>query len=345
MRTRSVFRGAYYRSLDDATRRVASAPREEVLEPDLAIIDPHHHLMDSVRGRYLAPDYLADIAEGHDIRQSVFINSATGYRTDGSEILRPVGEVEFASSVASQHPDAPRLCAGIVGPADLCRGDAIAELLDAEIAADSARFKGVRDLVQWDGTIVGQYSTRRAPQGKLLDSNFRAGFRHLASRGLSFDAWLFHPQLPELIDLADAFPGTSIILDHAGTPLGAGPYAAVRNSVFRAWRGSLAELAKRSNVSVKIGGFGMPYCGFEFLFPERPPASAPLAQAWRPYIESVIELFGASRAMFESNFPADKQTCGFGVLWNAFKRVTQGFSADEKSALFRETARRVYRLA
>lgn len=338
------FRGAYYRSITDAQRRVGSAAQEEALEPALPITDPHHHLIQGSRDRYLLDELLADVGTGHNVRQTVFVESSAHYRVTGPEELRSVGEIEFAAGVAAATAGGPvNVCSAIVSHANLSLGERVREVLEAQLAASPAHLKGVRDLVQWDGSEIARHSTRRAPPRKLADPTFRAGFGQLAQLALSCDLWVFHPQLPELTALAGTFPDTTIVLDHAGTPLGVGTYGD-RAAVFAQWRQSLQELAAHPNVAVKIGGFGMPYAGFEFHFRTVPPDSAELALAWRPYIECLIELFGVGRCMFESNFPADKQTCGYGTLWNAFKRITAGCSATEKAALYSQTARRVYRL-
>ena len=178
-----------------------------------------------------------------------------------------------------------------------------------------------------------------------LDPAVRKGFALLHPLGLSFDAWLFHPQLPELADLVRAYPDTPVILNHVGGPLGIEPYAGKREEVFAIWSGHIRELAKFPNVICKVGGLGMPRCGWDFHLRETPPSSAELAAAWRPYVETCIAAFGPQRCMMESNFPVDKNTCGYAVLWNALKRITQGCSAAEKAALYRDTAARVYRLA
>ncbi|HKY86080.1 MAG TPA: amidohydrolase family protein, partial [Pseudorhodoplanes sp.] len=142
-----------------------------------------------------------------------------------------------------------------------------------------------------------------------------------------------------------AFPQTTIILDHVGFPLGIGPYADKRDQVFATWRNSLNELAKCENVVVKIGGMGMDVFGFGFEKRKTPASSEELAKAWKPFVDVCVEAFGVKRAMFESNFPVDKVSCSYKVLWNAFKRVAAGYSKDEKAALFHDTAARVYRLA
>jgi L-fuconolactonase len=339
-----AFRGTYFRTLAQAADRAHAVPSELPLEPQLAIVDPHHHLVQGAKGRYLGTDYLQDIG-AQPIVQTVFIESSSFYRSEGPRELRPVGEVEFAAEVARAHASRTvRLCSGIVGYADLSLGAAVGAVLDAEMAAGGARFKGVRDLVQWDAAGAGRFSSRQAPAGKLRERSFRAGVAQLAGRKLSLDLWAFHTQLAEVTELADEFPELSIILDHGGTPLGVEAYADVRAQVLNSWRAALRELAQRPNVSIKVGGFGMPYLGLALHFPEQPPSSQALASAWRPYVETCIETFGAARAMFESNFPADMQTCAYGALWNAFKRIVGGCPLEDKQALFAGTAQRIYRL-
>jgi predicted TIM-barrel fold metal-dependent hydrolase len=265
-----------------------------------------------------------------------------------------VGETEFVAGVAAMSASGrygpARACAGIVGYADLRRGDRAQAVLEAHLAAGGGRFRGVRQITARDAAAHAHYGQPPGtlldhPPGLLADPAFRAGFARLAPLGLSFDAWLLHPQLPELTALARAFPDTAIVLDHAGTPLGVGAYAGRRDAVFAAWAAGLRELATCPNVCVKLGGLGMSLLGFGFEEAADPPSSEDLAAAWRPYVETAIVAFGADRCMFESNFPVDKAAYGYAVFWNACKRLAQGASAAEQRALFRGTAARVYRLA
>jgi predicted TIM-barrel fold metal-dependent hydrolase len=237
-----------------------------------------------------------------------------------------------------------RICEAIIGWADLMLGARVREVLEAEIEAGSGRFRGVRYGTSYDDSVVGQHVSRRIPPHRLLDPTFREGFAQLGPLGLSFDSWHFHPQLPDLVDLARAFPGPTIIVDHVGGVLGVGPYAGRSAEILPVWRKSIAELAQCPNVSVKLGGLGMTSFGFGFHERDAPPSSQELADTWRPYVETCIEAFGPSRCMFESNFPPDKQSCGYTELWNAFKRITSGASAAEKTALYSGTAAQVYRM-
>ena len=323
--------------------------REEILEPDLPIIDPHHHLIDRPEsGTYLLPDLLEDIGSGHKIVATVYLEWLSMYRADGPAELRPVGEIEFANGVAAMSASggygATRVCAGIVGHADLALGSRVAGVLEAMIAAGGGRFRGIRFIAASDSDQGQWGGTAGRPQGLLLDSRVREGFAQLAPLGLSFDAWMYHPQLADLIDLARAFPATPIVLNHVGGPIGLGRYKGKRDEVFADWRARIAELAACPNVHVKLGGLGMKMFGFDVHEGELPPGSEQLAGAWRPYIETCIAAFGPSRAMFESNFPVDKGSYGYGVFWNACKRLAQGASAAEKADLFHGAASRFYRL-
>lgn len=318
---------------------------EEILDPDLPIVDPHHHLWGPPRDKYLADDLAADLSAGHNVQATVYVDCREAYLTEGPEMMRPLGEVRFARGVgeAADKAGGPRMCAGIVGHADLTNGDAVAELLEAQIAEGGGRFRGIRQSAVWDPSGL-RTSSRVMPKGLLLDPAFRTGFAHLGRLGLSYDSWAYFHQQTELADLARAFPETTIVLDHVGGVLGVGPYEGRRDELFDAWKAGILEAASCPNVNVKLGGLAMHTLGFGYEHRETPPGSAELAEAWRPYIETCIEAFGPERAMFESNYPVDGVSCSYAVLWNALKRLASGASAEEKAALFSGTARRVYRL-
>jgi L-fuconolactonase len=321
---------------------------EEALEPELPIVDPHHHLWQRAGNDYMFHDLLADTQSGHNVVATVFVDCHSMYRKEGPAELRCVGETEFANGVAAMSASGIygnlRACAAIVSHADLRLGATAGKVLDAQIAAGNGRFIGIRYQTGLDED-PGIRPTRTNPTpGLMADRTWREGFAELARRNLTFDAWLYHPQLAELGDLAAAFPDTPIILDHVGGPLGYASYARRHDEVFATWKKSMAELARRRNVFVKVGGLGMAMGWFDFYQRPSPPGSQELADAYRPWVESCIEIFGAERCMFESNFPVDKVTSGYGVLWNAFKRLAAGASASEKTALFSGTAEKVYRL-
>lgn len=321
--------------------------REEVLEPDLPIVDPHHHLWDRANSRYLLPDLLADTGSGHNITDTVFIECRAMYRADGPADWRSLGETEFVNGIAAMSASGiygtTHVCSGIVGHVDLRIGDRARGILEAHVAACGGRFKGIRNVSAWHGGGLAVTSSPSV-EGLLMDAGFRRGFAALASLDLSFDAWLVHTQLDELLDLARAFPDTPIVMDHVGGPVGIGPYAGKRDEVLAAWKPRIATLAACPNVMAKLGGLGMNVMGFGFHQAATPPDSATLAAAWRPYIEYCIEAFGPTRCMFESNFPVDKGSCSYAVLWNAFKRITAGCSASEKAALYSDTAKDFYKL-
>ena len=322
--------------------------QEPILDPELPIVDPHHHLWDRHGWRYLLDELLADTNSGHNIVATVFIQARSMYRESGPVELRPVGETEFVNGVAAMSASGTygetRICAGIVGHADLTLGNLVAPVLAAHVRAGGARFRGIRHITTWDAdSSIGNpaYVTTRY---LMADERFREGFAVLGRLGLSFDAWLFHPQIDELTSLARAFPDTPIVLNHVGGPIGIGAYAGQRKEVFARWATAIKGLATCKNVHVKLGGLGMRVGGFGFHEQAEPPSSETLADAWRPYIETCIEAFGPSRSMFESNFPVDKGMCSYPVLWNALKRLAAGASVAEKTALFCGTAMRVYGL-
>ncbi|MFO1168343.1 MAG: amidohydrolase family protein [Rhodoblastus sp.] len=325
---------------------------EAALDPGLPIIDPHHHLWDRPRTRYLIDELAADIGApnqgGHNVVATVFVQCGAMYRAHGPEELKPVGETEFVAGQGAMADSglygSARCNAAIVCHIDLTLRDDVARVIDAHLAVAGGRLRGVRHATAHDPSPDVRTSSANPPAGLLADSGFRRGFAQLARQDLSFDAWLYHPQIGELAALARAFPDTQIVLDHCGGPLGVGPYAARREEVFASWRASIRHIAQAPNVVVKLGGLGMAISGYDFHLREDPPASQMLADAWRPWFETCIEAFGPDRCMFESNFPVDKGSCSYNALWNAFKRVAAGASAAERAALFHDTAARVYRI-
>ena len=317
---------------------------EPALEPELAIIDAHHHLWDHANNPYRPADLLVDVAAGHRILATVFAECSAWYRTDGPRALASLGETETVQAMAQAHTGACRIAAGIIGNVDLLLGAEAGAVLDAHLQAAPGRFKGIRNSSVYHPDPRARGSMANPPPGLLLDSQFRLGLACLEPRGLSFDAWMYHTQLGDLMDLAQAFPGTSIVLNHVGGPLGIGPYAGQREAVFAEWKLSMRQLARCQNVSVKLGGMGMRLFGFDFASHNQPPDSQALATAWSPYVMACIEAFGPGRCMFESNFPVDKGTASYGVVWNAFKRITAALADDERKSLFSHTAASVYRV-
>jgi L-fuconolactonase len=347
--SKAEYRGTTVR--DDAALAAWLGKRTEAaLEPELPIIDPHHHFWDAPqRGQYLLPNLLADLGGGHNIVSTVFLECRAMYRKDGPREMAAVGEVEFVNGIAAMSASGGygpcRVAEAIVGGGDLTVGARVRELFEAEIRVAGGRLRGIRHGVAWDEhKAISDFASRAVPLHLVLDTKFREGFAQLAPLGLSFESWQYHPQLPDAVELARAFPGTTIILNHVGGILGVGPYSGHRAEILAGWKKNIADLAKCPNVVMKLGGLGMVSVGFDFHERDLPPSSEDLAAAWRQYIEPCIEAFGADRCMFESNFPPDKQSCGYTELWNAFKRITAGASAAEKKALYSGTAARVYRM-
>jgi predicted TIM-barrel fold metal-dependent hydrolase len=348
--SKGAYRGLIHRPDAELRAWLGRRPAETALEPDLPIIDPHHHFWDAPhRGTYFLPQLLEDIGGGHNIIATVFVECQAMYRKHGPAEMAPVGEVEFVNGIAAMSASGNygpcRVAEGIVGWADLTIGARVRDVLEAQIAVGGGRFKGIRHGVAWDGDpAVGNYASRVVPPHRVLDPVFREGFAQLGKLGLTFESWQYHPQLSDAADLARAFPDTTIILDHVGGVLGVGPYGGKRAEILAGWKKDIVELAKCPNVNVKLGGAGMTSFGFDFHERDTPPSSRELADAWRQYLEPCIEAFGPDRCMFESNFPPDKQSGGYTELWNAFKHVTVGASAAEKRALYAGTAARVYGL-
>jgi L-fuconolactonase len=337
---------------NDARDAWLNRHRETILEPELPIIDPHHHLWDArpeLAPRYLLEDVLDDVDSGHRIEQTVFLQCASMYRNTGPEAMQPLGETEFVNGIAATSASGnfgtPRIAAGIVGYADLMLGAAVEDVLIAHKELGGGRFKGIRYGTGADrDEAVRPHIRREVPDHLLCDARLHEGFAKLAPLGLTFDCWLYFPQLDDVVDLARKFPGTTIVLDHVGGLLGIGKYASNPQETFLAWKRAIEKIGHEKNVVVKLGGLTMKTTGFGFHERPQPPTSLELVEAWRPHLEACIAAFGVDRCMFESNFPVDKVGCAYPILWNAFKRLTANYSATEKSALYKGTAARVYSL-
>jgi predicted TIM-barrel fold metal-dependent hydrolase len=282
------------------------------------------------------------------VRSTVFIEARAMYRTDGPEEMRPVGEVEFVQGLAAASASGlygpTRAAAAIVGHANLNLGERVAPVLEALRVASPKRFRGIRHSVTWDPHPEVENTAAHPIKGQLLSEPFRAGARVLARMGLSLEAWLYFPQLPELADFARAVPDLTIILNHIGGLLRVGPYAG-NDEVLATWRRGIAAVAACPNVHVKLGGVGMPRTGFDWHARTTPIGSEELANSMAPLMSYCIEQFGPSRSMFESNFPVDKVSFSYTVMYNAFKRFSKGYAAAERAAMFHDTATRVYRLS
>jgi predicted TIM-barrel fold metal-dependent hydrolase len=318
---------------------------ETAIAPDLPIVDPHHHLWDRpTMSRYLLDDLQQDTSGGHNVEATVYMECAWGYRPDGPDHLRTIGETETIAMIAEQSRVSGAEIKGIVSFADMTLGDAVDEVLEAHIDAGRGRFRGIRHATAFDPSAEIRRTHTRPSHDLMADPSFRRGVQRLGAMGLSFDAWLYHPQIQELTALARAVPECTFILDHLGGMLGTGPYAGLRREILQQWRLDIAELATCPNVNIKLGGIGMVLFGIGFEHHELPPTSLELVQAWGEPIRYALEQFGPQRCMFESNFPVDKMTCSYVTLWNAFKRISSDLTSDEIALLFHDTASRVYRL-
>ena len=327
--------------------------QEPTLEPEIPICDPHHHFWDFLTGfvpyqRYLLHELIADINSGHNVRSTVFVEARAMYRPDGPEEMRPVGEVEFVQGLAAASASGlygpSRVAAGIVGHANLNLGDRVQPVLEALQAASPNRFRGIRHSVSWDPHPEVENTTAHKMEGQLASDNFRAGARVLAGMGLSLEGWLYSPQLPELADFAKAVPDLSIILNHIGGLLRIGPYTSRAEDALATWRSGIAAVADCPNVTMKLGGIGEPRSGFDWHDRNKPIGSEELSESIAPIINYCIEQFGPDRCMFESNFPADKISYSYNVMYNAFKRLSKSYSDSERAAMFHDTAARVYRI-
>src|SRR5690349_20004065 len=322
---------------------------EPVLEPALAIVDAHHHLWDRQTGRYLADEFGRDLASGHRVVSTVYVQCRSMLRHDGREAMKPLGEVEFATGVAAVFASGAYGQAGggeaSVGGADLAVGAVLEAVLEAMQQVSGGRLRGIRNPLAWHASPEVSSSPVTPPRDQMTNPAFRQGVRALGRFGLSLDAWVYHTQLDDLYELARAAQDVTVVIDHFGGPLGVGPHAGQRAAVLAEWKQKLARLASLPNTRIKLGGAGMNVFGFDFATRALPPSSEQLAAAWRPYFDVCVELFGVDRCMFESNFPVDKGMFSYGVLWNAFKRLASAMSADDKTALFSRTAATTYRLA
>lgn len=318
---------------------------EDPLDSDLPICDAHHHLWDRPGNRYLVEDLVADAAD-HNVVSTIFVECMAGYREDGPEAMKPVGETAYIETIAAECAADTSItmecCAAIIGYADLRLGRAVLPVLESHSEASPSRFKGVRHNVGWDEGPDVPISHTKPKKGQLLDPTFREGAACLRELGLLYEVYPYHTQLHELADFARSLPELTIVLNHCGGPLGCGPYARKRVEVMDVWRKGIAEVAACSNVVAKLGGIAMPRNGFGWHERSTPPTSEELAKVYTPYYHYCIDQFGADRCMFESNFPVEKQSCSYTVLWNAFKRVAHSFTEAEKANMFHDVAALVY---
>ena len=323
---------------------------EGTLEPEIPICDPHHHFWVQRPEpvdyqQYLLPDLAADVNSGHNVRSTVFIEVRCEYRADGPDEMKPVGEVEYVqtiadASAAGQHGQT-KAAAAIIGHADLKLGEGVRPVLEAMKAASPNRFRGVRHSVGWDESPE---LANRDIKGALGTNGYRAGAKVLSDIGLILENSLYFHQASELADFAHALPDLPIVLNHIGGLVRVGPYANRDDEVLPAWRKGIEEMAKCPNIVLKLGGVGQTRFAYGWELREKPIGSEELAESLSPLMEHCIQQFGPDRCMFESNYPVDKISYSYNVLWNAFKRLSSGYSATERAAMFYGTAARVYNI-
>lgn len=321
---------------------------ETILDPEMPIVDAHVHLVHRPDLNYMLDDLIADLSAGHRIAATVYIENGSMYRTTGPELLRSLGEIEYANGLGAMGASGvfgpTRFCAAIVGYAPVDKGDSVAELLDRALAVAPDRLRAVRQMAFFHPSEIFQSLPLGFPEGILSSASFLEGYRHVGSRGLSYEACVFHNQLGEVRDLADAFPETQLVVGHMGMAFGLGLDRNQRHEVFLDWRKSMQQIAERPNTLCKIGGLGLLFWGFGFEGHAGSVSSGQLAEVWQPYVEAVIEAFGPERCMMESNFPEDGPSCGYVPSWNALKLCTRGYSAEERAAMFHNNAARFYRI-
>lgn len=313
---------------------------EPVIDPEQRIVDPHHHLWPAGALPYSLTELLADVGGGHKVDHTVFMECRAGYRADGPAEFAPVGETEW---VAGEAQRSGGLIAGIVGHADLRLAN-LDEILDAHDEAGGGLFRGIRDALSRADRADGLMIAGGAPAGLFEDAAFRAGVARLGARGWTYDTWHYHYQNREFLALARAVPDTVMVLDHFGTPIGVGRYAGQRDAIFDEWRRDITEIARCENVVAKLGGMAMPDNGFGWHAAEQPPTSDEFVASQARYYRHMIECFGADRCMFESNFPVDRMSLSYRVLWNGLKKIAREASPADRDALFAGTAKRIYRL-
>lgn len=324
--------------------------KEAIIEPERPIIDPHHHLWPSntwTQGApYLLDEFWADTESGHNIQKTVFIECRTNYRQVGPEHLKPVGETEFVVDLAQESTkvDGQAEIAGIISHADLTLGETLSAVLEAHEQAGKGRFRGIRHAGAQHPHPEESYRPGLKGVGLFSRQDFQAGVRLLGQKGYTYESYHYHFQLPDFLELARAVPETTIILDHFGTPLGTKSYRDQREAIFQQWKIDMAALADCPNVYAKLGGLAMPDNGFGWHEAAQPASSDELVAAQKRYYLHTMECFGVERCMFESNFPVDKLSISYHVLWNAFKKMVVDFSDDEKDALFYGTAAKVYQI-
>ena len=305
----------------------------------MRIVDPHVHFWDptthrypwmestavnflgdvsAIKRRYVAADLLADAraaaedgGEPIEIEQVVHVDA-------NHDPADPVEETRWLAALALE-PASRRLPQAVVAGADLSSPEA-ERVLDAH--ARFASVRGIRQILNVHADPLYDYVGRHY----MRDATWRRNFARLARYDWSFDLQIYPSQAEEAAALARENPGVPLVLNHTGMFVD-------RSSVagWRRWRDGLRTLAACPNVSIKLSGLAM----FDHRW---------TTESLRPCVLEAIDAFGADRAMFASNFPVDRLFARYEALWRAYAEITSGASVDEQEALFRGTARRVYRL-
>lgn len=326
--------------------------REPALEPEIPICDCHHHLWDMGGNTYLNGEFQRDMKSGlsgeetHNVVSTVFVECTTSYDDAPESYARYMGETRFAEQLAEesdrQTQPAPRIAAAIIARADVNGHETLPLAIAAHQAISPGRFRGFRHVVNWDPEPeIGQGHSNPGPQ-LLLDRDFQSGAAILSEHGLLFETVALHTQLDEVIAFSRKLPRLKIVLNHMGCAVGVGRFSDQRDAVFKDWSEKMSALARCENVYVKLGGFNMARYGFAWHTRPTPPTSDELAEVTGRYYRTVIDRFGPERCMFESNFPMDKISCSYGVLWNAYKKITAPLPGASRRQLFCDTAETLY---
>ena len=325
--------------------------KEEIIDPQLPIIDPHHHLWngdDQLAGSfpYLIEHLNEDIFSGHNIEGTIFMECAAGYYLKGEEKYKPVGETEFVINLINESKKLKKSTniIGIIGYADLMLGNEVKDVLDLHLLKGEGLFKGIRHAAGWDKNSEIHNSHSNPIENIYYNKSFRLGAEELIKLSLTFDAWHYHHQIKDLSNFAISYPELTIVHDHFGGPLGVGPYEGKKKEIFQKWKDDISLLSESKNVFAKLGGLAMPVNGWNFHKQDKPASSDQILDMHFEYYQHTINCFGVDRCMFESNFPVDKRSISYHVLWNAFKKMVQDYSAEDKNKLFFKNAKDVYRV-
>lgn len=319
--------------------------QEPILEPDLAVVDPHHHLWDREGERYDLAARRAESRSGHRVLASLYVECLHQYRNHGPEHLLCVGETEWwVRQVRDGEPALqPRICQGLIARSNLLLGAEVDRVLQAHADAAGPGLRGFRFCAAQD-TDPRLRSHYPCPPDPFAPGAIDQGLQAVARTGLPLDIWVYFHQLPAVASWLTRHPATPIVLNHAGGPIGLGPYAGQRDAVRQQWARHLALFRDMPQVSLKFGGLAMALAGFGWHRRDRPASSQELAQAWQPYFETCLDVFGPGRVMFESNFPVDRAGCSQVTLWNAYKTLSAGLPMPDRVALLQDNARRRYAL-